>query len=186
MFGARSVIASIAETRERVESLGATLADEYSFLDIIFVPQRGAWNLNRRTIRLRVHGGVGSQLVASARLTDKRIRWAKAGKSDEVILNSSFGDLEKAFVFIQRNYGNSLKIGLEYSRDGWKYKLGDCHLYIEDIKIPWFPSTIEIEAETEEGLRECCERLGISEISFYSVPEMVRRHLRSVSNKPKA
>ena len=185
MFEARSVIDSIEAMKEKAELLGATLSDHYSFWDIIFVPRDGAMDLNIHTIRLRV-SEMNTQLTKKAIVMEKKTLWSEKSKTDTIIFSEAFDSMLEALLWIGRHFYDSLRGELGYFRRGWKYELDGCHLYIEDMTVTDFPPTIEIEAETEEDLCACCEKLGIGEISFYSVPEMVRQHLRSVSNKPKA
>lgn len=180
MYEVRSIIDDIDTMKEKARSVGANLRDHYLFCDTLFVPKDCAIDLNIHTVRLRV-SKVSGQPTKKAVVTEKMTLWNETSKTSRLISYDAFDSEKEAALFIQITYYDSLKIGLKYLREGWKYRLDECHLFIEDIKIPGFPPTIEIEAKTEEELRVCREQLGIREISFYSVPEMVRQWLRMKS-----
>ncbi|UCD03983.1 MAG: hypothetical protein JSW73_05635 [Candidatus Woesearchaeota archaeon] len=174
MIEGRAIIESIKKTRASVESLGGQFKSNYIGRDIIFLPEREDYNLSDDFVRVRVN--IKSNWPTKrVILTRKQTDFREIGKVDNVILSEEFDTEEEAFSFIEKNLPEFQK-GFEYEREGWQYQLKHNRIFIEDIK-GWRPS-VEIEAKSEEELKELFDKIGILELVKDSIPKIMRRILR--------
>jgi adenylate cyclase class IV len=173
MIEGRAIIENIEKVKASVESLGGLFKSHYILKDIIFVPKKEEYNLNDDFVRVRVNIK-SDRPTKRVVLVRKQTQFKETGKVDKVILKEEFDTEEEAFAFIKEKLPEFQK-GFEYERDGWEYQLDDCGIFIEDIK-GWKPS-VEIEAESENQLKELFDNIGVLKIVKSSVPEIMRRLL---------
>ncbi len=173
MIEGRAIIEDIEKVKASVESLGGQFKRNYILKDIIFVPKKENYNLSDDFVRVRVNikSDWSTKRVILVR---KKTEFKDIGKIDKIILKQEFDTEEEAFAFIEREIPEFNK-GFEYERNGWQYQLNDNRIFIEDIN-GWKPS-VEIEAKSEEKLKELFDKIGILELVKSSVPELMRKLL---------
>lgn len=173
MIEGRAIIESIDKAKASVEKIGGQFKSNYIFKDIIFVSKKRHYNLNDDFVRVRIN--IKSDWpTKKVILVRKQTKFKKIGKIDKVILKKEFESEEEAFAFIKEKLPD-FKKEFEYKREGWQYQLKDNKIFIENIK-GWEPS-VEIEADSEEQLKELFEKIGILKLVKSSVPEIMRKLL---------
>lgn len=173
MIAGRAIIENIEKAKASVESLGGRFKSHYILKDIIFVPKKEDYDLSDDFVRVRVN--IKSDWPTKrVILVRKQTEFKEPGKIDKVILKEEFDTEEEAFAFIKEKLPEFQK-GFEYEREGWQYQLNDNKIFIENIK-GWKPS-VEIEADSEEQLKELFDKIGILELVKSSVPEIMRKLL---------
>lgn len=180
MIEGRAIIKNIAETRNKLGSIGATFDNSYSFRDIIYIPTKEVFNLDADFIRVRcyIKNNWESKPVVLIR---KQTEFKDIGKIDKIILRKEFDSAEEAYTFITDELGSDFKIGFEYTREGWEYSLEGKRIFVEDIK-GWSPS-IECESESEEELASFFNQLETGELIKTSVAQIMRNILTNNSAK---
>lgn len=172
MKEARGVIKNIENVRKKIEQLGGSFKNNYSFTDIIFLPISKKINLNKEYIRLRIYK-VNNWPTKDIILVHKKTEWKEKSKFSKVLIKKEFNTRKYANDFINKNFKEKIKKGFEYFRKGWEYQLGKIKLFVEDIK--GFKPTIEIEAKSEKDLKNLFKQLEITKKLSDSVPEIMRK-----------
>ena len=171
MIYGRALIKSIEKTRTIIESMDAQFKSNYILKDIIFVPTKENYNLNDDFVRVRINiksDWPGKRVI----LVRKQTEFKKTGKVAKLIIKQEFDTKAEAFTFIEQEAPEFQK-GFEYEREDWQYQLNDNKIFIEDIK--GWKLSVEIEAESEEKLKELFDKIVILERVRDSVPEIMRR-----------
>ena len=169
MIEGRIIIKNVDETRKIVESLGGIFQNSYACKDIIYVPLKESFDLTDDVLRIRLDQSSSKVIVAR-----KQAELSGDGKIDNIILKKDFESVEDARSFIRSELPD-FKEGFEYSRDGWRYKLENADIYIEDIH-EWAPS-VEIECGSAEILDELMTKIGYVKIIKSSMAEAMRKIL---------
>lgn len=174
MIEARALMKSIKQARTNAESLGCKYMGDYHNKDIIFVPKdKKGYDLSDDFVRLRVFIR-NNRPTRNVILVRKRTEFKETGKIDKVVLKEEFDTEKEALAFIKKSLPE-FKKGFEYSREGWEYHLGDNRIFVEDI-TGYMPS-MEVEAESEEELKDLLKKIGAVEIVNASIPEIMRKRL---------
>lgn len=175
MIEGRALISDIAQTREKLENLGAIFNSYYAFKDIIFVPKKTSGDLSDDFLRARVYIKT-SWPTRKVVLVRKQTEFKKIGKIDNIIFKKEFDTESEAIDFVVAKLGEEFKRGFEYEREGWQYDFGNDRIFVEDIKN--YRPSIEIESDSEEAIESLFARIGIVEKICASMPEVMRRILK--------
>ena len=173
MIEIRALISDIEETKRKIESVGGILKSNYAFKDIIFLPRTTNVDLNKDFLRLRVLSK-NNWPTKDVILMRKHTVFKKIGKTDNIILRKEFDTEKEAMDFIKKEFSD-FEFGFKYLREGWQYELDGHRVFIEDIKE--FRPSIEIEADSEEKLKELVQKTGAGELLKESIPEIMRNIL---------
>ncbi len=174
MIEARAIIKDIAETKNKLEALGAVFDSDYAFKDVIFVPQKDRYDLNGGFLRARVYIK-NNWPTKKVVLVKKQIKFKNVGKEDTIILRQEFDTEQQASDFVKKEFGSEFKRSFEYEREGWQYNLEGCRIFVEDIK--GYKPSIEIETDTEDQINSLFEKIGVVEKIKTSIPEAMRQIL---------
>jgi adenylate cyclase class IV len=168
----RVIISDSKAARQKLETLGATLAGEYSYKDLIFVPRKADYNLSDDFVRVRVYikNNWHNKHVVVVR---KAAHFDAIGKIDEIKLKMEFDAERQAVDYIQKELGTEFEFGFKYDIQGWQYDLDKHKFFVEDIKSLF--SSVEIEADTAEQLKIYSDQIDAKEILKTSLSEAIRR-----------
>ena len=174
MIEGRATIENIKETIKKLEKMGALFDSEYSFKDIIFVPKKGIYDLNKDFLRARVYIK-NDWPTKNVVLVRKQTLFNDIGKIDNLILKKEFDTEKECFDFIKLEFNDEFEKSFEYERIGWQYNFENHRGFIEDIK--GYNPSIEIEVATnsKDELESLFKRIGIIEKVHNSMPEVMRK-----------
>lgn len=170
----RAIVASIRETRRRLQELEASLISSYEFKDIVFLPTAGAASLHDDFLRLRVYRK-SDWPTKHVVLVRKRTTFMDIGKQDDFVMRREFDTEEDALSFVASEWPDKFRIGFEYERQGWQYDLKGRRVFVEDIV--GFEPTVEAEATSSAELQSIFDLLDISRQLHEPIPEMMRKLL---------
>ena len=172
-FEIRCKIKNIKGAMDIAEKIGGVSKGYYSNTDIIF--KIGKTYPEKEIIRLRAFK-INNRQTKNFVLFHKAADWEGNIKIDRIILKERFDTMEEAIDFIKYYYGDDIKEGYEYSREGWEYHLNKSKIFIEDIEK--LGPTIEIEAESKRDLENLLKFFGTTECFSEPTPEIMRKLLR--------
>lgn len=175
MIEGRALILDIEQTRKNLLDLGAVFNSNYAFKDIIFVPKKAEYNLSDDFLRARVYIKY-DRPAKKVVLVRKQTEFKNVGKIDSILLKKEFDTEQEALDFVTTQLGAKFERGFEYAREGWQYDLGNCRIFVEDIK--GYKPSIEIEADSEEEIESLFAKIGVIEKIHASMPEVMRRALK--------
>ena len=172
IFETRCKIKDIQNARNVAEKIGGIFKGYYSNIDIIFKTEEA--DSEKGVIVLRVFK-INNRQTKNFIFTHKKAEWMDTIKTDSIILKERFGTMEEALGFMIDHYGNRLKEGYRYSREGWEYHLDRSRIFIENIEK--LGPTIEIEAENKRDLENLLKSFETIECFKESTSEIMRKLL---------
>ena len=169
MIYGRALIASIKDTKSRLERLGAEFDSDYKFKDIIY--QKENTSLNEDFLRVRVYSksSFGTKKVV---LVNKKTGRTKTGKTETTPIKMEFDTEREADKYVKDNL-SEYKQSFDYERVGWTYKLDNNRVFLEDIQS--FRPSVEIEVEKDGDLKNLYDKLHVNKILSDTMPEIMRK-----------
>lgn len=178
MIYGRAIITDINESRQKLETNGAKLIEEFAFTDIIYINKTNR-SLTDDTLKVRVYSKT-EWYTKNVVLIRKQTEILKTGKVDNIILKIEFDSRNDAKGFIKEYLSAEFEYAVEFSKNGWEYELDSKRVWVEYINK--FKPTIEVGAKSEDEIKDVYNLIGIVEELHKSVPETIYLQEKRLGN----